>query len=533
MGIVVLHHPGDHWVAEVVYAALCRSFTVSQVQRCHYAAFAPASPSEVPRAAVLIHPDDAQLDTLSRFLSAGRKALVFGRPGDAVADRMGLQVRGPSRLTPADADARLDRREPCNVSPVAVRYTSHPLAGVAAYSERPLCRFDFELEWNNLGFGRIPAQGRRLGHRSRHRRLGADVLATLDGPGDATFGVYAAITDRDDHAVLWFNRAVGPVDSLEWRLIERFLGDYRHEELASLPYVAEIPAGFDAAVTMRLDCDEAVATALPLLELYADHGRPLSLAILTGLEMTAGDLAAMDRVLAAGGAVVSHSQRHMPNWGGSHAAALAEATQSRRWLEARTGRSIRFAVSPFHQNPPYAVQALADAGYAGFVGGIIANDPEYLLGRAGRVPFCQPAIVSHSAQSMLHGDCYHRYGNTIAPHADSFDHHMAAGTTFGYLDHPFSSRYQYGWHDEAERLAAHAALLAHMAGRAERIWWPALDEAMAFLVRRDVALVEIDETGTLRTAWPEAESLATADVASKADGVARGVVCWKDERHVV
>jgi hypothetical protein len=133
---------------------------------------------------------------------------------------------------------------------------------------------------------------------------------------------------------------------------------------------------------------------------------------------------------------------------------------------------------------------------------------------------------------MLHGDCYHRYGNSIAPYAESFDHHMAAATTFGYLDHPFSTRYQYGWHDELERLAAHTALLEHIAQRTERVWWPNLTVAMAFLARRDVALVEIGETGTLRTHWPEAQPAAPAHAGTRVDSAPRGVVCWKDEQHV-
>jgi hypothetical protein len=353
MGIVVLHQPQDDWVAEVVYAALCRSFTTAQVRRCAYAEFSPASSADVPAAAVLIHPGDADIGTLAHFTTAGRKSLLLGTLGAAVAERIGLEVRGASRITPADAEAVVDAKEPYNVSPVAIRYDSqHALAAVVPYAQRPLCRFDFENEWNNLGFGRIPAHDAAWGVAADVAVAGAHALAHLGNPDGDVLGAYAAIAEGNDHAALWMNRAVGPVDSLEWNIVERFFGDYRHDELTALPYLREIPAGYDAAVTMRLDCDEAIASALPLLELYADHGRPLSLAILTGLEMSADDRAALDRVLAAGGAALSHSVRHMPNWGGSRAAAHAEAEESCDWLESATGAPVRFAVSPFHQNPP-------------------------------------------------------------------------------------------------------------------------------------------------------------------------------------
>jgi hypothetical protein len=159
---------------------------------------------------------------------------------------------------------------------------------------------------------------------------------------------------------------------------------------------------------MRLDCDEAVAASRPLWNLYQESGVPLSLAILTGQETGTADEKLLEDVLVGGGSVVSHSMHHYPNWGGSYHVALQEAEGSREWLEthAAAAAPVEYAVSPFHQNPPYAVQALADCGYQGFVGGIIANDPEFLIGRAGRVPFAQAQIVSHSAQCMLHGDCY-------------------------------------------------------------------------------------------------------------------------------
>jgi hypothetical protein len=94
-------------------------------------------------------------------------------------------------------------------------------------------------------------------------------------------------------------------------------------------------------------------------------GLPFSVALLTGLHLRDADLQLLREIVSLGGAVVSHSVHHYPNWGDSYEAALQEATESRAWLQRNVpgDESGLYAVSPFHQNPPYAVNALADGGY--------------------------------------------------------------------------------------------------------------------------------------------------------------------------
>jgi hypothetical protein len=277
---------------------------------------------------------------------------------------------------------------------------------------------------------------------------------------------------------------------LEWRVVETFFDEHRADELPCLASLAEIPADYRGAVCARLDCDEAVASAAPLCELYQSHGVPLSLAVLTGQARAEADVGLLRHVIAAGGSVVSHSVRHEPNWGGSYERASQEAGESRAWIERHLPKAapVRHAVSPFHQNPEYAVRALADCGYEGFIGGSIACDPEFLLGRAGRAPFVDQRIVSLSAQCMMHGDCFHRQGNSIDVYRQSFATHVAAHSIFGYLDHPFSERYQYGWQSETERIAAHRDLIAHIA-RQPDVWWASIERVFDFLSARDRATV--------------------------------------------
>src|SRR5262249_57919990 len=129
---------------------------------------------------------------------------------------------------------------------------------------------------------------------------------------------YATLMDAPAGAALWFNRPVGPIDSVEWCLVEEFFGNHRPGELVCLPYLAEVPAGYDGVATMRLDCDEAIGSCRPLLELYASAGVPLSVAVTTGQPVAARDLELLQDVVAGSGAVLSHSVHHQPNWGGSY-----------------------------------------------------------------------------------------------------------------------------------------------------------------------------------------------------------------------
>ncbi len=73
---------------------------------------------------------------------------------------------------------------------------------------------------------------------------------------------------------------------------------------------------------------------------------------------------------------------------------------------------------------------------------------------------------------------------------------MAAGAVFGYLDHPFSARYQYGWSDEATRVAAHRHLIEHI-NRGGDVWWASINDLLDFLKRRDVTCVSLDDAGQL------------------------------------
>jgi hypothetical protein len=348
-----------------------------------------------------------------------------------------------------------------------VRYVSHPLTAGLSHGmmKRPFTRFDFTDEWNNLGFGRITTDNTSWGVPRTLSFDGAKELAsiTLCGDeGDVYAGAYVSLFDTPQASVLWCPRPTGMVDSTEWTVVERFASDWRADELPCLPVMLQTPAGCRALVTMRLDCDEDISSARDLFEWYVAEDIPFSLAVKTSLPMTPEHLAMLRDVHASGGTLLSHSHTHPENWGASKDETQAEITASRQWFKDKLPEAPapELAVSPFHTNPPYAMQGLEESGVAGVVSGIIHNDPEYMLGRAGCVPFTQGSPMSISQQSMLHGDSYREQKQSVDVHIQAFEAQHAARGIFGYLDHPFSKRYQYGWDTKQQRLEAHKKLVS-------------------------------------------------------------------------
>jgi hypothetical protein len=341
-------------------------------------------------------------------------------------------------------------------------------------------RFDFTDEWNNLGFGVIRNDSSRWAislNNTEHLKL-THVLGVVCDKNEKHICDYCGVKEVDGVATLWFNREAGPVDGLDNYLIEDFLMNYKTNEFGSEPILSEIPYGYKSAVTMRIDCDEDIASGTDLFNLYKNMNVPFSMAIKTSLEFNNANIKAMHDVIKAGGAVVSHSHTHAPNWGGSLEQAKWEAETARNRLKEvlPSDYTYDYVVSPFHQNPQYAVKGLVDAGIKGFVGGIIKNDPEYLQARAGYVSTGEN-IITHSQQCMLHGDCFHDTGLRI--YKESFSNHYKTNTFFGFLDHPFS-KYKYGWNTEEERVGAHKDFLKFIKSH-DDVWYANLIDAMNFL----------------------------------------------------
>jgi len=487
--INILASQKDNRAAALVLAALQRSVTLSQAQYIALAGLESPSTCFV----VAINPSETFALQLLKWLESGKKKLVlFGKIPASLGDYLGFDVgtwqmeaETWSRSSPAPTYQY-------SVSAAAVRYTNIAQALGAEGWQRPLERFDFTDEWNNLGYGAIRMDESIWSLAMPYCVPEAHQLAVIEVKGQAVAS-YAALIDNEHHSVLWVNRAVGTIDSFEWRLLENFISNYRHEELPCNPVISEVPWGYDAAVTMRLDCDEDIESARPLWNCYRTLQVPLSLAIHTSNLADARQHLILREFAAAGECIISHTATHASNWGGSYEAAFQEGQVSRLLLEAITEKTVTIAVSPFHQTPDYALEALVDAGYQACIGGIIRNDPEFLLARGGQLAFLPAYFIGHSQQCMLHGDCMLTQGDPLRIYKQAFDQARNTRTLFGYLDHPFSERYRYGWPDEASRIMAHRDLINYIRATCNNPLFLNEGRAMEFLMQRAQArIVEID-----------------------------------------
>jgi hypothetical protein len=477
--------------AEVITKAFERSFTKGQIRRTD----SPAAPANV---VVALAPTDADATWLEPLASRRVKILLFGPLGPRIARLAGVTLQAITEDLAIHCGCPPAPAHGTSESSAALVYAATRLDSTCSLPRRSFCRFDFTDEWNNLGYGRIEIDTDPWSLAASARCAGASIIAEIVIRDGTSRGAAATLLDLPTASILWFARSVGPVDGPDWRVVEAFVADYRNGELPCRPYLRDIPHGAGAAVTMRLDCDEDIASARTLFEFYRARSVPLSVAVKTNQPPGSAHTDFLRDLFASGGAILSHSASHSPNWGSSAAAAESEALESKSWLEAQVpGLSVRYAVSPFHRNPTFVPAALARAGYHGFVGGTIAGDPEYLMARGGPVPFGPEGFVSHSQSCMLHGDCLLRGRDPIAIYKEAFRNAQATGQFFGYLDHPFSQRYSYGWASEAERLRIHGDFLDFMNAECARVQAPLLflneETCLDFMLEKADTSIVFDE----------------------------------------
>lgn len=497
--ITVFAGQESDFAAEVIFSALERSVSAGLVNR-----EASSDETVTDGVYVFIAPDEAQASLIAAAVASRSKVLVFGAIPPTIAPLCGLKSVSPLSTNWVEAAA-------CQPTPIyqttrssaEVRWSGHLLASASPFTTRPFLRFDYANEWNNLGFGRITADGGIWSIAVEIEADGADVLASA-GKNEVTATTpFVTMFETATSSVLWWNRAAGAVDSAEWAVVEAFLSDWRPGDRPCVPVISEIPWGYDTAITMRLDCDEDIASARPLFELYRERNLPFSVAIKTGQEDRDDDVTLLREILAADGAVLSHSVTHAPRWGGSQEACRLEARTSSDWLEERLpDLTVRYAVSPFHQNPAYVAAGLKQAGLHGFVGGIIANDPEMLLARGGVIPGDDTGVVTHSQQCMMHGDCMLSDGDPIAIIKQAFINACQTETLFGYLDHPFSPRYDYGWGSEEHRISRHADFLDFIATETanKNVAWMNEEMALDWIVGKSRLRLEMGPFGYRQTA---------------------------------
>ena len=167
--------------------------------------------------------------------------------------------------------------------------------------------------------------------------------------------------------------------------------------------------------------------------------------------------------------ILSHSDSHAAHWGGSLDNACRELSISKQKLEKLLNKSISYAISPFHHTPDYIFEALSKSGYKGCVGGTVKQYQNNICARGITI---EPTDVTfHCQQVMLHGDCILRDGDPLRVYKQSFSKALHSESIFGYLDHPFSSRYQYGWQSEEQRLEKHSEFINYINKKCPKVLW--------------------------------------------------------------
>ena len=234
--IGVLAPLASNHAAQLVLAALRRSVTFTQARLISLASLGTNGPQII----LAISPTETFGEQLLDWLSYGkRKLILFGDVPLCLEKTLGYE------RTEWPADATNWSR-----SKHAALYSFSESAGVIQYGDlaqmlaasnwrRPMERFDFMEEWNNLGYGAIRMDASIWSITAPLKVQLKDELASLNIGKQSTLS-YAALIYSKDSSVLWFNREVGPIDSFEWRLVEEFIANFRHQDLPCYPIVLQL-----------------------------------------------------------------------------------------------------------------------------------------------------------------------------------------------------------------------------------------------------------------------------------------------------
>lgn len=355
-------------------------------------------------------------------------------------------------------------------------------------------RFDFSNEWNNYGYGFIQSGDCKWSIKDYIKLPTKHELATVSF-ADTDILTYSAYFTYENAEILWFNRLAGACDGPEWRMIELFFSSWKHSQFPCVPVIADIPYGYDMFVSMRLDCDEAIASSQILLEAYQQFGVPLSLAIKTELLESIAEAQYLRNFSKANpGCVLSHSHSHPENWGGDIDRVRSEVQRSHDLIVKWTNEVPHYAVSPFHQTTSYACDALQEFGYRGCIGGIVNSDPSYISFRNGGISSAAGNFIHSTQQVMLHGDCVENGKYENSEYSKIFKQYKMSRSSFCFLDHPFSDRYSYGWQTEDNRLDAHKSLLTEIRDTTDKTLFVSENEFMDFHFDKSSLELVADET---------------------------------------
>ena len=327
--------------------------------------------------------------------------------------------------------------------------------------ERPIWRYDFELEWNNSFSGNIIDNNEilNLSHYCCNYNCKNNVVYILNSNEEKIPLISEFFINQN--ILIWVNRNLSLIDIPEWKIIEEFISNGYFYKYPCIPYVSEFSSKDNGFITMRLDCDEDIESARKIYNLYKQYDLPISLAITTNQIENKESITSLPReVHDYGGTILNHSHSHPINWGGTKENIYQEIELSTKLIKKAFNITTEYAVSPFHHLTIEAIEVLNEQNYKGVVAGICSSHHEFLIMKGGSIND-KLNILLHSQQCMVHGDCL-TDKRSIDDYLNNFYLFSRIGYSTGFLDHPISKRYDYGWNKHQRQINTHKQIIEYL-----------------------------------------------------------------------
>lgn len=218
-------HQSDVAVTALVKLGFIRSYTKAQV-------FNYSKKVNDSCVHIFVNPGDCDFDVIQQLSSKRSKIIILGKLPTNIAEVLGLDIE----ILPEDV-ASWDHCEAASkysFSESGARISYDNVSGdlECPIIDRPLLRYDFANEWNNMGYGHVRTDGSMWSLACKAKSVSPDVTALASVyRADELLTVYASLSSLNQSEILWVNRSVGFVDTHEFRLLETFITNYKSDTL--------------------------------------------------------------------------------------------------------------------------------------------------------------------------------------------------------------------------------------------------------------------------------------------------------------
>ncbi len=403
---------------------------------------------------------NANIDFQELIKLGGNKIILNGKLNDEIEKILNIRnlindfdYENPisaNSLTPSISSAKINFNQNLN----------YLIPFLKEIKERPLCRYDFDLEWNNNFYGNISNENKILNLSHNCFLIEGRNVAYIKNSKCQNIPLISEF-EINGNIIFWINRNLSLVDLPEWKIIEEFISNGYFRKYPCIPYLNEFSSSENGLITMRLDCDEDIESARNIFKIYKNNDLPISLAITTNQIKANHFLSSLPKeVNDYGGTILNHSHSHPINWGGSKEKIKEELITSNNLIEKSFGIKTEYAVSPFHHLTWAALEVLNELNFKGVIAGISSSHHEFLITKGGSINEKLDILV-HSQQCMIHGDCLTK-SRKVDSYLNAFSLYSNLGFSTGYLDHPISKRYDYGWKNFERQVKTHQQIVEYL-----------------------------------------------------------------------